>query len=244
MQKLLLHLLYPLSLFCLLVVAGLGIHKHRRRLFGAALLFFILISYPMLPSFFLNRLAEVYPSVTEVSPEITDIVVLAAGGFSQDTRLPVSARMRGDQVSRLTEGVRLARMLPKARLWVSIPGTHADEAFCQAILNELAPLYALDPARLHALSGARTTRDEARITAEALSSSPFLLVTSDYHMPRAMQTFQKTGQNPLPAPAVTDRSRRFSVSSLFPSEKNIEALRIVIHENLGLLAGRLQGWQG
>jgi uncharacterized SAM-binding protein YcdF (DUF218 family) len=237
--RVLLHLFYPLSLLFLLIFTGICIRKHRRRLFGAALLFFVLISYPMFPSFFLNRLAGVYPPVTQIPPEITGIVVLASGGFLEDAALPITARMQGEQVHRIAEGVRLARELPDARLWISIPGTHADEAFCQTVLKELAQLYALNPDRLRALPGARTTRDEARITAEHLSGSSFLLVTSDYHMPRAVQTFRNAGLDPHPAPAATLREGRFSVGSFFPSAKNIENLRLAVHEYLGLFAGKL-----
>ncbi|SUG28788.1 Membrane Protein Functionally coupled to the MukBEF Chromosome Partitioning Mechanism [Salmonella enterica subsp. arizonae] len=47
----------------------------------------------------------------------------------------------------------------------------------------------------------KDTEEEAAAVKQAIGDTPFLLVTSASHLPRAMIFFQHAGLNPLPAPA-------------------------------------------
>ena len=71
-------------------------------------------------------------------------------------------------------------------------------------------------------------------------AEPFILVTSAYHMPRAMLSFAKTEMQALAAP--TDyRAKRstFSWADFLPDASDLEISRIALHEYIGLLYYRL-----
>ena len=83
-------------------------------------------------------------------------------------------------------------------------------------------------------SRAKDTVEEAKEIKRGLGKQAFFLVTSAYHMPRAMKIFQALGLNAIAAPAdFNDRSegaviRILSARELLKTEK-------AFHEYLGLL---------
>lgn len=80
---------------------------------------------------------------------------------------------------------------------------------------------------------ATDTKGEALALKKRIGTAPFLLVTSAYHMPRAMKTFQKAGVNPIAAPADFNNPDEdsWSVFRAYQLKKTEQAL----HEYLGLL---------
>jgi uncharacterized SAM-binding protein YcdF (DUF218 family) len=98
-------------------------------------------------------------------------------------------------------------------------------------------------------STSRNTYENAVFTKKLLDSlhvkGSFLLVTSSYHMPRAMAVFKKAGfTNLIPYP--TNRSsglRRFTLDHLFiPNPGTLFALDLLIHEWVGYLTYKLKGY--
>jgi uncharacterized SAM-binding protein YcdF (DUF218 family) len=73
--------------------------------------------------------------------------------------------------------------------------------------------------------------------------SRWLLVTSSYHMPRAMGTFRKAGFNVI---AFSTGSRTHGWREIWwpatTATENLRRLDIAAHEWLGLLAYRLSGY--
>lgn len=73
----------------------------------------------------------------------------------------------------------------------------------------------------------------------------FLLVTSGYHMPRAMAVFEKAGFKNL-TPYVTNRSsgiRRFTFDHLFiPNPGAMHGIEFLLHEWLGYLVYKIKGY--
>ncbi len=88
----------------------------------------------------------------------------------------------------------------------------------------------------------RTTLESARNVKEIVGAKPFFLVTSAYHMPRAMETFQKFGMNPIPAPADFKRVGNYDVSDFFPRAKNLRDCDLAFHEYFGILFYRMLGY--
>jgi uncharacterized SAM-binding protein YcdF (DUF218 family) len=94
------------------------------------------------------------------------------------------------------------------------------------------------------VAGATCTQEEAELIREIVGTAPFVLVTSDYHMPRAMMLFKALGMNPIPAPSGqcgrTEGESRFSPGRLFPNAANLVTADVAVHEYLGILWTRLQ----
>ncbi len=86
----------------------------------------------------------------------------------------------------------------------------------------------------------RDTKEEAIKTKELLGTQPFILITSSYHMPRAIALFKKEGLNPIAAPTdfkIKDSDRALSAPDGYALNKTDQAW----HEYLGLLWSKLRG---
>ncbi|MBP7276110.1 MAG: YdcF family protein, partial [Kiritimatiellae bacterium] len=144
---------------------------------------------------------------------------------------------------RMMEGVRLHRALPGSQLFVSVRRPN-DPAEARRCLMELAVLTGLSSDQVEPIVGASTTKDEARLARERIGTNEFYLVTSDWHMPRALLLFRQAGMNPIPAPAKEGgwaRDGSFRASHLLPSAGNFQTTEQVMHEFLGLMWGEMRG---
>jgi uncharacterized SAM-binding protein YcdF (DUF218 family) len=81
------------------------------------------------------------------------------------------------------------------------------------------------------------TASEARAVATLLGATPFILVTSAYHMPRAVWLMQRAGAHPIPAP-VGQRVRGMDglIGALIPGSVGLSETEHALHEYLGLVA--------
>jgi len=93
-------------------------------------------------------------------------------------------------------------------------------------------------ASLVVLQSPLDTGAEARAIASLLNGAPFVLVTSAYHMPRAVRLMQRAGQHPIPA-ATGQRVGAFPGWGLhrwLPTSAGMRDSEIALHEYLGLAA--------
>ena len=98
-------------------------------------------------------------------------------------------------------------------------------------------------------SESKNTYENAIFTKKILDSlklkGNFLLVTSGYHMPRAMAIFKKAGYTNI-TPYVTNRmsgDRRFGFDHLFiPNIDALFSLQLLIHEWLGFIVYKIKGY--
>ncbi|MEZ5775300.1 MAG: YdcF family protein [Hyphomicrobiaceae bacterium] len=151
---------------------------------------------------------------------------------------------------RMSEAAMLARRLAGTRLVFS--GGSGAILFEGMTESELARRWFVEEGiaaeRIVLEDLSRTTRENAEQTAALLARSTegaggrYLLVTSAYHMPRAIGTFRHAGLDVVAFP-VDYRSR--GIADLWrPFDKPSEGLRrvdIVVREWMGLLAYRLTG---
>ncbi len=127
-----------------------------------------------------------------------DVVVLGQT-FSDTDDLPVLYRANDIMLVRLQEGVRVAKLLPEGRLFVSMAGDATDHDKV-GFLDEYAKLTGVERSRIIMLTGANDTSDEARMTMQKVGTNTVIVVTSALHMPRAIKIFKKLGTEPVPAP--------------------------------------------
>jgi uncharacterized SAM-binding protein YcdF (DUF218 family) len=153
-----------------------------------------LMAFSPLPRIVLRPLEDRFPQQDAAKTPVTGIVVLGgAVGVA-----------RGDVVvnslaSRMTKAVELARLHPQAKIVFTggaanlISETTVTEADGAKLLFEGL---GLDPARLILEDESRNTRENAAFTRRLVEPKPgerWLLVTSAWHMPRAIGVFRKAG---------------------------------------------------
>jgi len=183
--------------------------------------------------------------MTEMPEKVDGIIV--AGGILD----PKQSKLRGQPalggaVERLTAMVRLAHRYPQAKLIFS--GGAGDPAHPE--LREahyIAPFLkdmGLDPARVIFEDKARNTAENARITrqlAKPKAGESWLLVTSAFHMPRAMGTFRQAGWDIQAYPVDFSTPPEFVWKLFFNYSAGIMSLSHISHEMVGLMAYKLTG---
>ena len=142
---------------------------------------------------------------------------------------------------RVVEGIRLFRHLPNARLILSGGREDQVESISTFPVEMGVPKQALIIE-----TKAFDTADEARVFGEIVGKTPFALVTSAYHIPRAMRLFRTVGLNPVPAPCEY-RAKKLPAlpTCLLPSADALLTTQLAIHEYIGMawhaVKERLQG---
>ncbi|MET3775976.1 uncharacterized SAM-binding protein YcdF (DUF218 family) [Rhizobium alvei] len=191
-------LVQPLSLTFLMILAALLLVMLRRvRLAGAILSLAVLLLFGTLftsvGAWGLQVLEARYKR-PELPANVQCMVVLG-GAFD----LEVTAGRGGFEVNqsadRFIETARLARLFPGARILVSggdgsFSGTYRGDA---ELAGDFLSAMGIDPARLLVETRSRNTAENATETAAILKREQLadcLLITSAYHMPRAMALFR------------------------------------------------------
>ena len=120
-------------------------------------------------------------------------------------------------------------------------GTAAGSAPPAQGYAELARQLGVEPGSLLISDRALNTTSEAGNIVKVLGEAPFLLVTSAYHMPRAVRAFQSVGAHPIPAPTgqLVNESARRGWRDFLPTPGGLRKTGRALHEYLGLLAFRL-----
>ena len=86
----------------------------------------------------------------------------------------------------------------------------------------------------------RNTFESAKNIKGIIGDEPFFLVTSDYHLPRSILSFQQNGMKPTPAPAIELLSAKYSLWDVFPTPDNLTKANLIFHEYLGLVYYQLK----
>ena len=246
--------------FCLaLLVVGFGLARFspKRARLGrwlalAGLGLLLLLSNKYVSVWLVHPLEARYAAIPELSasrplsPQLAACryVVVLGGGNGNSPGLSATNQLSASALSRVTEAVRLLRVLPDARLIVSGPGdgggnhpTHAT------MLARAAESLGVESSRILYIDQARDTEDESHAAARIVGPAPFALVTSAWHMPRAVALFRHTGLAPLPCPAdfSAHTDDNFSVNDLFPDLPSLERSTWAVRERLGYLWIWLRG---
>jgi uncharacterized SAM-binding protein YcdF (DUF218 family) len=186
------------------------------------------------------------PDLERAGPSIAGIIVLGGGADLQPAGTSQVAGLN-EAAERYTEAVALARRLPGAKLIFSggSGGLLAAEAPEAETAGRLFAALGVASDRIVLEAASRDTFENARYTARLLEPRPnqrWLLVTSAWHMPRAMGCFRKAGFAVDPWPVDYRTPRRLELLRLNGSiPEGLRRLDFIAKEYVGLLAYRLAG---
>ena len=249
--KLLWIVAQPSNLIALAIGAGALLTLSRRQQLGRRLLLVGLVAFfvaGMLPlGSNLTMLLENRFARTDLAtgPPVTGIIVL---GGAEDLRAGVPRELAGlnESAERYTEAAALARRLPQARVIFSGgSGSLISRGMTEAtVADRLLQALGVDKARLELEDQARDTFENAIYTKRLVAPKAderWLLITSAWHMPRAMGCFRKAGFAVEPWPVDYRTNGRLVY---WPGASPFDGLRRVdnmAREYLGLIAYALTG---
>lgn len=239
-------LLAPSSLVLILILLGAALwqfaprlhHWGRRLVVTGALTFAALGLLPFGDGMLVlleRRFAPIEDCAAAELMEPAGIIVLGGGLGSHRMGERIVDEMR-DGADRVRQAAMLARRFPGAPVVVSggqayDNGSGRNEA--DAMTDLLVEL-GVARERIVQEAGSRTTAENAALVALSNDARPWLLVTSAFHMPRAMGTFRKAGHKVIAAPTdwrVTEGDPVFLVNAA----ENLMKVDLAMKEYLGLL---------
>jgi len=204
-HKLLPLFLLPLGLALVLGLAGYFFRRKALAISGWMVL--ALASLPATGKFFLGILENRHPRLAPADCPATSAVVVLSGSMKLD--FPAGERPRpffSDGSERFFRGVELYRLGKGSRLILTggalpwgEPGPTEGE-----LLRGEAEERGVTASHILVTPPVRNTREEARevkrLLAQTNLTEPVLLVTSAFHLPRAVQLFRREGVQVIPFP--------------------------------------------
>jgi uncharacterized SAM-binding protein YcdF (DUF218 family) len=223
-------------------VALLVISRWRRAAVGmlwSGLAVLGLLGFEALPHALLRPLENTYPvpSAAVVDRHVGLVVLGGAtqhpGSFQAHAQVPL-----GESAERMSVPVGLLREHPRLALVFSggegrLRATGVTEA---ALARVFYQEQGVDLARVTLEAGSRTTRENAHQVAALLGprcQEPWLLVTSAWHMPRAMAEFESVGCRVTPYP-VDFRTGATTAWTDYALARSLLLWQTALHEWLGL----------
>lgn len=240
----------PLSWVMALLLASLCA-SHRpivaRKLIGTALLLMLLLGWQPLPDLLIRQLENQY---TEMPPQadLRGFVGMVVLGGSTESSYVAQAHVQpllNDAAERMTAPIAMLRANPHLRMIYtggrpelgSVALSEAQRA--QVFFESMG----VSGANVVYERASRTTHENATQSAKLPSvdiTQRWLLVTSAWHMPRAMETFAKAGWNVTAYP-VDFRTGQATPWAQYSLGSGLRSWQLVLHELLGGLAYRLTG---
>jgi uncharacterized SAM-binding protein YcdF (DUF218 family) len=177
-----------------------------------------------------------YPPLGNIQdlPPVSFIVVLGNGYLPRDG-IPITGALPADGLARIAEGVRLMRLVHGARLVVS-GGAVGNQTASAIGYAKFAVEFGVDAGAIVKLDKALDTAEEASSVSAVVGSSPFILVTSAYHMPRAIRLMQLAGGRPIAAPTgqLASQGTAFGPRGWIPGTASLRKTECALHEYMGL----------
>ena len=251
-SKILAILLEPLAHPYILLMLALVLRLVRRRRamrLSLALALILPLAYAVLPLSMapLRALENSHP-VPKITRVPDGIIVLGGhtgiGAVSESRGQP----QQNAAADRLTKGLMLHRQFPQSQLIFSgysgelIPRGWSEAETVRRLLQELG----VSPAGVTFEVTSRNTWQNAVNTLEIAVPQPgsrWILVTSAAHMPRAISAFEAAGWDGI-IPYPTDYRTSADNDRLFHPQSGFAAVRIALHEYVGLAAYWLTGRAG
>lgn len=258
-KQILVSLFSPMSVCLGLVVVGLVllVFSQKKQKMGKLFVFLgivvlVLCSYEGFSGRILRTLESQYPPLNLAKPishengvmgeQSLKWIVVLAGGVVGDPTLPIQLQISHHSRVRLVEGIRLHRLLPGSKI-ILTGGIGFDGTPEATTLSRVAQELGVAKSDMVLEVESRDTKDHPLYVRHLVKEEPFILVTSAFHMPRAMKLFVKQGLAPIPAPAGPWKPAKefWSPGNFFPSASGLRLAELAYHEYMGLTWAWVQG---
>jgi uncharacterized SAM-binding protein YcdF (DUF218 family) len=249
--------LMPISLSFIFSLIGLLLLWFTKKQKTAKIFIFVGIIVIILPSYgffsdaLLKPLEKHYPPLmisnnhSSVPKKLTAIqwIVVLGGGCTTDHTVPAISQLTHESFARIMEGIRLHRKIPGSKLILSGGTIYPLDSLTEAeTMAQVARIYGIQGKDMALEKKSRDTKEQAKNIKAIVGSKRFLLVTSAYHMPRAMAIFKKREMSPIPAPTdyLVKQKNYYTIEDFYPRAENLFKAERAIHEYLGIFWYRLR----
>ncbi|MEP9353190.1 YdcF family protein [Xanthobacter sp. KR7-65] len=244
-------LVAPSNALALLAVAGLVLALARLRragltLLGVAIVGWLVVGFSPLANYLMSPLEERFPIYRGDAP-VTGIILLG-GAEVPEVGLARGVPAFANAGERVIAFGALARQYPQARLaFVGGSGRlFSDGVGTEARMMQLVlPDLGIPENRVEFEDKSRNTAENATFAKEVLKPRPgerWLLVTSAFHMPRAMGCFRKAGFDVTAYPVDFRTAGRDLLDDAFSrTASGLDMADIAVKEWVGLVAYYISG---
>jgi len=232
LRKFIEALLLPVGLSGLLIIAGIVLRRRWIAIVGTITLY--VFSTQFTSRSMLRSLERVYEPITVAAAPDADAIVVLNGGIVRGRN--AAGVQWGESANRYFAGLDLA-LAGKAKIFVISAGIVPGQG---AILQQTAIRREMQPERIILTPPVSSTEDEARAVSEIPGIHSILLVTSAYHMPRAVLLFRARGLDVSPFP--TDERAPAQVAFPFafiPASAPLQESEQAMREYYGLAFYRM-----
>jgi uncharacterized SAM-binding protein YcdF (DUF218 family) len=230
----------PSRVLLLVALAGAAAGRRGRAVVAAALIVITVVSVVPVGGLALARLEATFPPLS--APPRVDGVLVIGGALDALIFDAHPASGFNPAVGRLFEAARLAKAFPQARvLDIGGPTPPDGRPEADAAADVLTAL-GVPRERIEIERASRNTYENAIDAAAIAKPKPgeiWVLVTSAFHMPRAVGCFRAAGFQVVADPV--DYRWLGEASLGFDPVGGLEALDLAVHEYVGLASYRLMG---
>lgn len=240
----------PGNAFLLVLLLGLFLSGTRFKRIGkfcvsVAIIFALAVTFVPIGPYMLKTLEDRFPAPVTLPERIDGIVVL--GGVVDPTMSANRGTVAiGGAMERITASAQLALDHPEARLIFS-GGSASISSQDHREADYVAELYAalgVQADRLVLEREARNTWENAKYTMDVAApktAENWVLVTSAFHMPRAVGAFRRVGWEMIPYPVDYNVTETLSFPSPMDFLSGLGSIANAGHEWIGLIAYWLTG---
>jgi uncharacterized SAM-binding protein YcdF (DUF218 family) len=230
-----------------LIVLALLMQRRRLALWISSVTLAALFALAILPlgDLLLQPIERTYPAQPPL--ERVDGIIVLGGGEDARASAYWGQMQLEEGGDRYTAALALARQFPEAHvLFTGGRGALRDLAGASTSEADMAGQFFRDqgiaPERLLLEGQSRNTAENARLSLALASPAPgetWVLVTSAFHMPRAMRSFEAAGWPGLIPWPVDFRTSAFADGIGWHLTHNLKVLNTAIREQVGQMAYRL-----
>ncbi len=234
MVKLTAHLLLPPGIFILgFLLIAFMVRKNRPAYLISSFmaLSLYLLSIEPVKDFLYKPLEESYPVPKEVKGDV--IVVLGGGSYNTGV-------LKEDSLKRLLTGFVLHKETGKPIILSG--GSRINSLPDAEVMKSMLLSLGVDEKSIVTDTKSTTTQENARFTKELMLRRNYksaIIVTSAYHMKRAVRSFEKEGIKVLPYPTDFKRDIRYNLYSFIPKMSTLYDSYKAIREYLAQTAYEL-----
>jgi len=235
----------PINLLVILLLIGIFFQLIRKKIYKRIyqinlILFFLIVFFPT-GTFLLWKLENTYPKQEIINNDIDGVLILGAG-IDEFMTHEYKQMILNDRIERITESAKIIKKFPNAKIIYSGGnGTFSKpELGSDEVANIFYKQLGVNTDRIIFENKSRNTYENFIFSKKFIDTDEekWLLITSAYHMKRAMSVAKKLNLNLIPYPVDFTLQKDFKWKFWYHKINflyNMNNFQLASHEYIGLI---------